>query len=221
MKNFRVIGIDKFNPPGEDQWIIGEYDSLKEAFNVALKRTLSASGYASDPTIAEVYYVYDENGNYVAGNIFPGFLKIFFLDNKRNIAIAENATIVSMTAYDDRNNLAYQRTFHFGSASFLSKILDFFSETGEMAPPDQATRVRETEYDIDQNKVGEEWFNFKLSCSENDSDSGVYRAPKMKFDEYNKSDSLAPIGIRKIIFQGPIEKNYTYSPDKAIETNIL
>ena len=69
-KKFRVIGIDKFHPPNEDDWFYGDYDSLEEALGKARKMTWNASKYSSDPRVAEVFYVYDDEGVYRGGDIY-------------------------------------------------------------------------------------------------------------------------------------------------------
>ena len=40
---FRIVGIDKFHPPGEDDWVHGDYDSLEEALNTARNLTRESS----------------------------------------------------------------------------------------------------------------------------------------------------------------------------------
>ena len=54
---FRIIGIDKFEIPGE------------EAVKKAREMTRNASKDATDPSVATVFYAYDENGNYLGGEI--------------------------------------------------------------------------------------------------------------------------------------------------------
>ncbi len=58
---FRVLGVDKFD--GED-WIEGNYKTLDKALRIARDKTDDARRYASDSSIATVYYVYDDKGNY-------------------------------------------------------------------------------------------------------------------------------------------------------------
>lgn len=69
---FRIIGIDRFEIPGEGHWIVGDYDTSKEALKIAREMTRNASKDASDPSIATVYYAYDENGVYLGGDIYKG-----------------------------------------------------------------------------------------------------------------------------------------------------
>ncbi len=67
---FRIVGIDKFHPPGEDDWIDGDYDTLEEALSLARQKTQAASKYATDSSIATVFYVYDDRGVYKGGDIY-------------------------------------------------------------------------------------------------------------------------------------------------------
>jgi hypothetical protein len=69
---FRVIGIDKFEPPGEGHWIVGDYDTFQDAIDLAHKRSYDAAPNSTDPSIAEVYYVYDDQGCYLGGDIYAG-----------------------------------------------------------------------------------------------------------------------------------------------------
>lgn len=67
---FRILGIDKFHPPGEDDWVHGDYDSLDEALRIARHLTKDASKDSTSPDIATVYYVYDDKGSYMGGDIY-------------------------------------------------------------------------------------------------------------------------------------------------------
>ena len=69
---FRIIGIDKFEIPGEGHWVVGDYDTREEALKIARYRTRNASKDATDPSIATVFYVYDENGGYLGGDTHKG-----------------------------------------------------------------------------------------------------------------------------------------------------
>jgi hypothetical protein len=69
---YRVIGIDKFRPPGEGHWIVGDYDGLEEALDLARRRTREAIPNSTSPSIAEVYYVYDDRGCYCGGDVYSG-----------------------------------------------------------------------------------------------------------------------------------------------------
>lgn len=61
-EKFRIICIDKFEPPGEGHSVWGDYDSLEEAIAVAKAETLTASKETSSENIATVFYVYDDKG---------------------------------------------------------------------------------------------------------------------------------------------------------------
>lgn len=69
---FRIVGIDKFHPPGEDDWVHDDYDSLEEALNTARNLTRESSKDSTDPSIATVFYVYDDAGVYKGGDIYKG-----------------------------------------------------------------------------------------------------------------------------------------------------
>ena len=64
------MGIDKFHPPGEDDWIQGDFDTLEEALSLARQKTQDASKLATDSSIATVFYVYDDKGVYKGGDIY-------------------------------------------------------------------------------------------------------------------------------------------------------
>jgi hypothetical protein len=67
---FRIMGIDRFEPPGEGHFRYGDYDTLEEALKIARARTKGCAKYATDSSIAEVYYVYDDKGNYKGGDTY-------------------------------------------------------------------------------------------------------------------------------------------------------
>ncbi len=69
---YRVVGIDKFHLPGEDHWIDGDYDSADEALRVARQKSRREAGLSTHPGIATVYYVYDDRGRYLGGDIYTG-----------------------------------------------------------------------------------------------------------------------------------------------------
>lgn len=69
---FRIVGIDKFEIPGEGHWVVDDYDTLEEALKIAREKTREASKDATDSSIATVFYVYDENGGYLGGDIYKG-----------------------------------------------------------------------------------------------------------------------------------------------------
>ena len=62
--------IDKFERVGEGHLHWGDYDSLEEALKIARKLGKEAEPSASDPSIATVYYVYDDRGTYKGGDIY-------------------------------------------------------------------------------------------------------------------------------------------------------
>ena len=61
---YTVIGVDKFD--GED-WVQGTYKDAKTALRIAQEKTEEARRYASDISIATVYYAYDPQGRYLGG----------------------------------------------------------------------------------------------------------------------------------------------------------
>ena len=62
---YKVIGVDKFD--GGD-WVEGEYDTPEEALRVAREKTSEAKRFATDSSIATVYYAYDPDGRYLGGD---------------------------------------------------------------------------------------------------------------------------------------------------------
>lgn len=69
---FRIVSIDKWDPPGEGHYVLNDYDSLEEALIEA--RKMSYEFKKSQPTagaeMAVVYYVYDDEGYYKGGDIY-------------------------------------------------------------------------------------------------------------------------------------------------------
>lgn len=61
---YRVIGLDQFD---YEDWIHGEYDTAEEAIETAEKLTEKARPYATDHSIATLYYAYDPDGKYIGG----------------------------------------------------------------------------------------------------------------------------------------------------------
>lgn len=57
---WRVIGVDLFD---HDDYLVGDFDGQQEAFKIADEHNKKRSG-----SMADVYYVYDDNGLYVRGN---------------------------------------------------------------------------------------------------------------------------------------------------------
>ena len=49
--------------------IVEDLDDCKKAIKKAREMTRNASKDASDPSVATVFYAYDENGNYLGGEI--------------------------------------------------------------------------------------------------------------------------------------------------------
>jgi hypothetical protein len=66
---FRIIGIEKFEIPGEGHWVVEDLDNMEEAIKKATEMTKNASKDAAHPSVATVFYVYDENGEYLGGDI--------------------------------------------------------------------------------------------------------------------------------------------------------
>lgn len=82
---YQILGIDRYKPPGSDDahWVVGDYDSQAEALRVAREKTREAGGFAMDASgqtasegseraraVATVYYVYDDEGRYLGGDIY-------------------------------------------------------------------------------------------------------------------------------------------------------
>ncbi len=59
---FRVLGVDRFD---NSHWVSGEFDTPEEALVFARDQTLEARPYASDSSIATVYYAYMSDGKYL------------------------------------------------------------------------------------------------------------------------------------------------------------
>ena len=66
---FRIIGIEKFENPGEGHWVVEDLDNREEAIKRAREMTRNASKDAAHPSVATVFYAYDENGEYLGGDI--------------------------------------------------------------------------------------------------------------------------------------------------------
>ena len=56
----RVVGVDLFD---RGDYLVGDYNSPKKAFKVADGHNIKRSG-----SMDNVYYVYDDKGNYIHGN---------------------------------------------------------------------------------------------------------------------------------------------------------
>lgn len=59
---FRLVGIDRFEIPGEGHFVIRDYDSFDDARQEAKCLNHDALDDSTDASLATVYYVYDENG---------------------------------------------------------------------------------------------------------------------------------------------------------------
>ncbi len=68
-EKFLIIGIEKFEIPGEGHWVVEDFDTREEAIKKATEMTKNASKDATHPSVATVFYVYDENGEYLGGDI--------------------------------------------------------------------------------------------------------------------------------------------------------
>ena len=69
---FRILGIDKNSPPGSGHWVVGDYESLEKTLQMARKLSEKAAPRTDNPSMATVYYVYDDKGTYVGGDIYKG-----------------------------------------------------------------------------------------------------------------------------------------------------
>jgi hypothetical protein len=61
----KVISIDRYSG---DESIEGEYDDPGEAVRIAEEKTNESKRFATDATVATVYYAYDPEGNYLGGD---------------------------------------------------------------------------------------------------------------------------------------------------------
>lgn len=66
---FRIMGIEKFEIPGEGHWVVEDFDNRDEAIKKARAMTRNASKDATVPSEATVFYAYDENGVYLGGDM--------------------------------------------------------------------------------------------------------------------------------------------------------
>jgi len=66
---FRIIGIELFEIQGEGHWIVEDLDDREYAIKKAREMTKNAAKDAPHPTEATVFYVYDENGEYLGGDV--------------------------------------------------------------------------------------------------------------------------------------------------------
>ena len=66
---FRIMGIEKSEIQGEGHWVVEDFDNCDEAIKKAREMTRNASKDATVPSEATVFYVYDENGTYLGGDM--------------------------------------------------------------------------------------------------------------------------------------------------------
>lgn len=78
IKKFTVIGVDKFS---YEDWFHGAYGTPEEAIAVAEFETAEGRKYASDDSIATVYYAYDEKDRQINRHGYPN------LDNNLMAAV--------------------------------------------------------------------------------------------------------------------------------------
>ncbi len=67
---FRIIGIEMFENPGEGHWVVEDLDDAEEAIKKATLMTKNASKDVDNSKDATIFCVYDENGNYLGGDIY-------------------------------------------------------------------------------------------------------------------------------------------------------
>ena len=66
---FIVVGVDKFS---YEDWLEGTYDTAEQALKVARSKTEREKPLATDHSVATVYYAYDDQDNYLGGDIWVG-----------------------------------------------------------------------------------------------------------------------------------------------------
>ena len=66
---FRIMGIDQSETPGKGHWVVEDLDNCEIAIRKAREMTRHAAKDAAHPSMATVFYVYDENGTYLGGDI--------------------------------------------------------------------------------------------------------------------------------------------------------
>lgn len=62
---YRVLGVDRFD---NEDWLSGEFGSAEEAIKFAREKTDGAKSFASDSSIATIYYAYTPDGCYIGGD---------------------------------------------------------------------------------------------------------------------------------------------------------
>jgi len=68
-ERYTVRGIDKFS---NEDWIHKTYATAREAIGEARRMTTEAKPYASDSSVATVYYAYGPDGRYLGGDSWRG-----------------------------------------------------------------------------------------------------------------------------------------------------
>lgn len=72
---YRVLGTDTFSPPTDPDWVVGDFDSKEEALETAREKNEAAGGLDADDEMSTMicrYYAYDDEGNYIGGDIRAG-----------------------------------------------------------------------------------------------------------------------------------------------------
>ena len=69
---FRVMEIDKFHPIPHPQVVIKDFDDRHDALLLARASTTINMRGTNDYDMACVYYVYDDQGNYIGGDVWVG-----------------------------------------------------------------------------------------------------------------------------------------------------
>ncbi len=59
---YYVIGVDKFS---NEDWLHGFYKTAKQALAESERKTIEQRKYASDSSVATVYYAYNPKGKYL------------------------------------------------------------------------------------------------------------------------------------------------------------
>ncbi|MGV8169114.1 MAG: hypothetical protein ACP5N3_03595 [Candidatus Nanoarchaeia archaeon] len=80
-----VLGVDRFD---DEDFFGGSFDTPQEAIEYAREKTKEAMPYASDASIATVYYAYNPQGGYIGGDAWEE-------PDKQN-AVQDNSIISSI-----------------------------------------------------------------------------------------------------------------------------
>ncbi len=86
---FRIVGEDRWD---HSRFVAGDYDTAAEALSRARAYTLEAANGASDPSIADGYEVYDDQGRYFGGEQ-P--LSDWWESKSLNASVADQAAAVA------------------------------------------------------------------------------------------------------------------------------